>query len=153
MSRAFSFFALLAALVLTGCGKAPVVVGTGTRYKELRIVEDQEWVKAWRCASTVTENWRLKYDGHSQLLLGRAAESGLDSISLSNVLQVALLDAPREKRAYVPFASYRLEWKGEPVWLIDLAWEFGDGARGLPHVCSYIINAQDYRQLSFVTCQ
>ena len=151
MNRTLLVLMTFSALLLAGCdsGRSYVIVGS----REPKYSEDSEWFKELeRAGSAHTKDWRTKYSQYSQSLVARAAEAGLNSVSLSNVLQVILADAPMKKRAYVPFAAYSVEVEHEPVWVVHLAWECDGGDRQLLHHCCYSINAQNLREVGFVTC-
>jgi len=151
MSRTLLVLITFPALLLAGCdgGRSHVIVGS----KEPKYSEDSEWSEELeRVGSARTKDWRLKYGQYSQSLVARAAEAGLDSVSLSNVLQVVLADAPRKRRAYLPFAAYSVKVEHEPVWVVHLAWECDGGDQQLLHHCCYSINAQNLREVGFVTC-
>ncbi len=113
INRPLLFLVILPALLMAscGCGRPYVLVGA----KEPEYLKDSQWFKAHeRAGRARTTEWRAKYNQYSQLLLARAAEAGLDSACLSNVLQVIVADAPRKRRAYVPFAAYRLRSNTNP---------------------------------------
>lgn len=149
--RRWSALVILAALLVVGCtgGKPYVLVAA----KEPKYSEDPEWLQAHeRAGRASTRDWRSRYNQYSQCLVARATQLGLDSASLSNVLQVILADAPRKRRAYVPFAAYKSEVEHKPVWVVHLAWEYEGAKTPLGHHCSYTINPQDRSNLGFVTC-
>ncbi len=152
MNRAILAILALPALLLAGCdsGRSHVLVGS----VKPKTHEGSEWLTELErvLGSACTKDWKLKYNRYSQTLVIRAAEEGLDSLSLSNVLQTILADAQRESRACLPFAACRIEQKSEPVWIVNLVWGH-DGDRALWDYGAYTINAQNFRMIDFYKCQ
>ena len=172
---------VLLALILTGCDKpsSHIIVGTiaappqGPATKSPSSLQvspvfadhfanpssefwasrdGEEWTQKKEHAVAVSaQNWREKYNSYGRALVARAAERHLDSASLSNVLKWILADGERHKMAYLPFAAYYTEINGEPVWVVDLTWEY-EGFGHFGHIRMYAISARNLRQVGFTTC-
>src|ERR1035438_223561 len=144
----------LATVLLWGCDKGPsgVIVGSiaapmpsGTNAYDLELafhdfayqVVDPEWEQERRIANSASgSHWEAKYEIYSQAMLSRAAEHRLDSQSLSNVFNVLVADARSNHLAYLPFAAYSANYKGEPAWLVHLTWEMQDSG-DLGHIRAF----------------
>lgn len=62
-------------------------------------------------------------------------------------------DAERQRLAYLPFAAYSaVSSDGEPIWVVDLAWEF-EGLESFGHIRAYAITAKDLKQVGFTSCR
>jgi len=170
---------VLFAFLLTGCdsGRTHVIVGTivpppppvftnavvsainpflaaaepSTSFWASR--DDPEWSREKeRVESSSARNWKATYSSYGQALVARAVERQLDSVSLSNVLKWILADGETQKMAYLPFAAYHTEVNGEPVWVVDLTWEY-ESFGHFGHIRTYAISARNLSQVGFTTCR
>lgn len=157
MRRLVPVLITLSTLLLGSCGggdddgRAHVLVGSEVP----NIKEGSEWEKELErlTCSDRGWNWESKYSKYSQSLVMRASQAGLDSNSLSNVLQVILADARQERHACLPFGAFRLEREGQPVWSVCLVWGYLGGAdQRLCEYCAYTIHATTFRKMDFYTC-
>jgi hypothetical protein len=96
--------------------------------------------------------WRERWAAFSRSLVRQADALSLDGRSLERCLDHVYNE--REKNAYVPIGAYRSSYKGEPVWIVVVKWEWADASYGevLGHARVYVLNAKSTLQVAFVTC-
>ena len=138
---------------------APMTSGTNAYDVELGFdyfayqVVNPEWQQECKIANSASSShWEAKYEQYSQAMLARAAERRLDSQSLSNVLKTLLADARSNQLAYLPFAAYSTNYKGESSWLVHLTWE-AQNSGALVHIRAFAITAKGLKQVGFTTCR
>jgi hypothetical protein len=100
-------------------------------------------------------DWRENYDLFAAALVQKAAESGLDSASLSQALKATLAAPESNGVALLPVAAYSTFYQGAGVWQIDLRWE-GAGAvlrdEPMSHVRTHYFTRDEIKQVGFSTC-
>lgn len=96
--------------------------------------------------------WRERWAGLSRSLVRKADALSLDGRSLERCLNHVF--SQRERNAYLPIGAYRSSYKGKPVWIIVVKWEWADASfdEVLGHARVYVLDAKSTRQVAFVTC-
>jgi hypothetical protein len=96
--------------------------------------------------------WQERWETFAQALVDKAKADSLDAESLQICLAKVLEDAGRN--AYLPISASYATYRGAPVWVILVKWEWADSSpqEVLGHARVYVLDAKEARQLGFVTC-
>ena len=134
----------------TGVVAKSFVGGTPTVVVSHRLPKNLNDMPEFR--EITVRNWRQNYDLFATALVNKAAESGLDSGSLSQALK-AILVAPESKgMALLPVAAYNTFDQGAGVWKIDLRWEGAGGDEPMGHVRCHTFTRDGIKQVGFGSC-
>ena len=99
--------------------------------------------------------WRRLYGSFSTALVASAAQAGLHSSSLQELLKSLLTAKENKGLAVLPVAAHETHENGEAVWCIALKWE-GEGAvtngAALAHIRVFTFNQKTLKQTGFFTC-
>ena len=98
-------------------------------------------------------DWQTNYDAFSKLLVTAAAKADLDSESLAKMLRM-IWDKNSKGLAILPVEADFTWRKGEPVWDIQLRWEYtrdlGEG--DMIHICSYMFSRKTFKMVYQTSC-
>ena len=85
-------------------------------------------------------------------MVRKAADDSLDGNSLSACLQKVMAAAGRN--VYLPVSATYAKYKGVPVWVILVKWEWAESSPDevLSHSRAYVMDAKTTHQLGFATC-
>lgn len=110
--------------------------------------------------SYTTENWKKTFAAFAASLTKKAADQGLDSVSLGKALDFVLAHAESNSdypRAYLPVGAYQTSLGGKSVWVISVKWEetsmIIDGkSPTLTHVRAFVFDQKSLKLVGFTTC-
>ena len=105
-----------------------------------------------RFNSCVTGKWEEDYEAYAAVLLRKADELHLDSLSLRKSLDIVLHDAKND-RAYLPVAAYQARIDRDPIWIIAVMWnQQSAGKISMCHICIYAFNQNSLELMGYSSC-
>jgi hypothetical protein len=158
---------LTVVLVLAGCSIATLPSPDGVVVKaldqRLPSEEEKEEEFLWdvfankpnelKFESYTTEHWKQNFELFAAILVKKADDQRLDSISLRKVLNLVLKDS-EDRIAYLPVGAYQMTLDGAPVWVITVKWENARTGKRfkLMHIRIFVFNQKSLKQVGFCTC-
>jgi hypothetical protein len=109
-----------------------------------------------RFDSYTTEKWRQTFAVFAAVLVKKAYDQKLDSVSLGKALDLILNDT-KEEIVYLPIGAYQTTLNGKLVWIVAVKWEYASMSQvlntvNLLHIRGFVFDQKSLKQVGFVTC-
>jgi hypothetical protein len=108
--------------------------------------------------SYTTDNWTNNFASFATVLVQKAQDQKLDSVSLRKVLDL-ILERSAGKTAFLPISAYQNTLNGSLVWIVVIKWEYPswsslhDGQPvPLSHIRVYGFDQKTLKNVGFASC-